>query len=180
MKRYKFTAVAFAGTLTLGLAACAQKTADNSAKKGQKSGMTQAGGESLPSGHLGEPFDVKEVTEVAKVLANPRAFKDKKIHVKGLVVEHCHHQLAWFAVAKVKGSKQFLRVWTKHAFRVPKGVKRGVTQVEAEGVVQIKTVPESQAKHYAKEHGFFGGDPAKISGPQYLPNLRVTGAKFEL
>ncbi len=169
-----------AGVGVLALAACSPQAPDDTAKKASKSGMAQSGGQSLPSSHLGKAFDVKKVTELAKLLADPKAFKGKKIHVKGLVVQHCHHGLAWFAVAKAKDSKQFLRVWTKHEFPVPKGVKHGVTRVEAEGVVQIKTVPEKQAKHYATEHGFFGGDPEKISGPQYLPNLRVTGAKFDL
>jgi hypothetical protein len=173
-------AVAWVGIVALGLVACAQKTADESAKKASQSPMAQSGDQSQPSNHLGKAFDVKEVTEVAKLLADPKAFKGKKIHIKGVLVQHCHHRLAWFALAKSKDSKQFLRVWTKHEFLVPKAVKNGVTKAEAEGVVQIQTVPEKQAKHYATEHGFFGGDPEKINGPQYLPNIRVTGARFEL
>lgn len=180
MRRNRLTGLALAGTLALGLAACAQKTADNNAKKGQKSGMAQSGGQSLPGQHLGKPFEVKEVTDLAKVLADPKAFKGKKIHVKGVVVAHCHHRRVWFALAKTKGSKQKLRVWTKHEFLVPKDVRHGTTLAEAEGVVEIQIVPENQAKHYANEHGLFGGDASKISGPQYLPNLRVTGAKFKL
>ncbi len=176
----KVASLAFAGILALGLVACTQKTSDESAKKASKSSMGTASDQSLPSGHFGKAFDVKEVTEVAKLLADPKAFKGKKIHIKGVLVQHCHHRLAWFALAKAKDSKQFLRVWTKHEFLVPKGVKNGVTRAEAEGVVQIQTVGEKQAKHYATEHGFFGGDPSKINGPQYLPNLRVTGAKFNL
>jgi hypothetical protein len=179
MKRAMFVLMALLGTLALGLTGCEPKASNKASNKGAKrQADTKSGGQSLPGQHLGKPFEVKEVTELAKVLANPKAFKGKKIHVKGVVVAHCHHRRAWFAVATTKDSKQKLRVWTKHEFLVPKDVKHGVTLAEAEGVVEIQTVPENQAKHYATEHGLFGGDASKLSGPQYLPNLRVTGAKF--
>ncbi len=180
MRRTMFAAVVLTGSLALGLGlgACEPKVSDGSASKSKKSGAS--GGQSLPSTHMGKPFEVKKLTEVAALLADPKAFKGKKVRVQGILVQHCHHRRAWFAVAKDKGSKQFLRVWTKHAFLVPKDVKHGVTKAEAEGVVEIQTVPEKHAKHYAKEHGFFGGDPSKVTGPQYLPSLKVTGAKFEL
>jgi hypothetical protein len=166
--------------LAMGLSACENNLSEKRSAKGPKSGMAKSGGQSLPSQHLGKPFDVKEVTALAKVMSNPKAFKGKKIHVKGLVVAHCHHQLAWFAMAKDKDSRVKLRVWTKHEFLVPKGVRHGATLAEAEGVVEIQTIPENKAKHYARDHGLFGGDASKISGPQFLPSLRVTGAKFQL
>jgi hypothetical protein len=163
---------------TLFLSACEPKGSNQGVKKSKQAGST--GGQSLPTGHLGQAFEVKEVTALASVLADPKAYQGKKIHVKGVVVAHCHHRFAWFAVAATKGSKQKLRVWTKHAFLVPKTVQHGVTLAEAEGVVEIQTVPEAQAKHYANEHGLFGGDSSKINGAQYLPSLRVTGARFQL
>ncbi len=134
----------------------------------------------VAKGHLGKPFDVKEVTDLDALLAKPRAFEGKKVHVKGVVVQHCHHRRAWFALARSPKARRFLRIWTRHEFLVPAGVRHGVTRAEAEGVVEIQTVPEARARHYAREHGFFGGDPAKISGPQYLPTIKVTGARFEL
>lgn len=180
MRRSTFATTVMTVALTLGLGACQQKASDGKAKKAAKPGASMSTDQTVPDGHLGKPFAVKEVTDINKVLADPKAYKGKKIHVKGVVVQHCHHRRAWFAVGAGKTSKQFLRVWTKHEFLVPKAVKHGVSTAEAEGVVEIQTVPEKHAKHYATEHGFFGGDPSKINGPQLLPNLKVTGAKFKL
>jgi len=182
MNRNTLTALALAGSLTLslGLARCNQQASDKSSKKSLQSGGSKAGAPSVTGSHLGKPFDVKELTDVAKLLADPKAFKGIKVHIKGVVVQHCHHRRAWFAVGMGKSSKQFLRVWTLHEFQVPKDIKHGVSLAEAEGVVEIQTVPENHAKHYAREHGFFGGDPSKVSGPQFLPTLRVTGAEFKL
>jgi hypothetical protein len=164
----------------LCLSACEPKGSNQGVKKSKPSGSAGAAGQSLPTGQMGKAFDLKEVTALASVLADPKAYKGKKIHVKGVVVAHCHHRRAWFAVATTKDSKQKLRVWTKHEFLVPKTVKHGETLAEAEGVVEIQTVPEKQARHLATEHGLFGGDASKINGPQYLPSLRVTGARFKL
>lgn len=180
MRRSTFATMVTTLALTLGLGACQQKATDGKASKAAKSSKSMSAGQPGTDGHMGKPFTVKEVTDVAKVLADPKAYKGKKIHVKGVVVQHCHHRGAWFAVGAGNNSKQFLRVWTKHEFTVPKGIKRGVSTAEAEGVVEIQTMPEKHAKHYATEHGFFGGDPAKINGPQLLPNLKVTGAQFKL
>ena len=163
----------------LVLPACEPKASNQPAQKGSAQSAASANRSQGDGQHLGKPFDVKEVTALASVLSNPQAFKGKKIHVKGVVVAHCHHRFAWFAMATSKDSKQKLRVWTKHEFLVPKDVKHGQTKAEAEGIVEIQTVPEATAKHYATEHGLFGGDASKVNGPQYLASLRVTGATFQ-
>lgn len=169
----------FALTMILGLGACQQES-----RPSRKDRAGQGKAAKDPSGasqdHLGKPFTLKEITPLVGLLADPKAFEGKTVRVQGVVVSHCHHKLAWFGLrADAKDIKNTLRVMTAPDFLVPKDVKHGATQASAEGVVQMKTVPEAHAKHLAKEHGLFGGEPDQVKGPQYVVSLRATGASFQ-
>lgn len=164
--------VAIAG---LGTAGCQDTPSGGGKAKATpgKAAMSAGGG-----AHLGKAFTVKEVTALEDILKNPKGFEGKTLRVEGVVTAHCHHKLAWFALRKTAKATQALRVMTKPAFLVPKDVKHGLTKASAEGVVELRTVPEDHAKHLAREHGLFGGEPDKIKGPQYIVSLRASGASF--
>ena len=131
-----------------------------------------------PANHLGKPFTRTTRTTIATLVADPKAFKGKTVRVAGVLVAYCHHRKAWFAMAPSKDSMIKLQVQTVPAFRVPDDVEIGVTRTEAEGVIELRTVPEAHAKPLAKSHGLFGGDPSRLKGPQFLPRLKAAGASF--
>ncbi|MDY0002361.1 MAG: hypothetical protein RBU30_13780 [Polyangia bacterium] len=170
--------ILFLFLLPVALGAC-RKDKETTGESGAKGGM-EAGNKAGPDeGHLGKAFTLEEITPLAGILAEPKAFEGKTVRVQGLVVSHCHHKLAWFGLKVDTKAKDTLRVMTAPDFLVPKDVKHGVTRASAEGVVELKTVPETHAKHLAKEHGLFGGEPDKIQGPQYVASLRASGASFQ-
>lgn len=164
--------------LFLALAALAcQETPKSSPKTGVGKGMSAE--ETSFKGHLGKAFSVKEITSIEGIFADPKAFEGKTLRVQGVVMSHCHHRLAWFGLRGNEKEKQTLRVMTAPDFLVPRDVKHGVTRAGAEGVVRLRSVPEAHAKHLAKEHGLFGGEPDKLSGPQYVVTLHASGAWFQ-
>lgn len=167
--------VALLATGAANLGGCTETPASSKQRAASKAGGAKATG---PGNHLGQPFAAKEITSLEQVFKNPKGYEGKTLRVEGVVTAHCHHQLAWFALRSDPKATQVLRVMTRPAFLVPKDVKHGVTRASAEGVIELKTVPEAHAKHLAKEHGLFGGEPDKISGPQYVLSLRASGARF--
>ncbi|MFC1482361.1 hypothetical protein ACFL51_00995 [Myxococcota bacterium] len=128
--------------------------------------------------HLGEPFTAKAVTDLARVATQPEEYMGKTVRIRGVVVTHCHHRRGWFALATQGKKRQVIWVLTRPRFLVPSDVEHGVTVAEAEGQVGIRTVPEQRARHFAGEHGLFGGVPDAVRGPQKLVQLTATGAQF--
>jgi hypothetical protein len=128
--------------------------------------------------HLGKAFTVKTKVDLEQLVASPKKFEGKNVRVAGLVTAHCHHRRAWFALRTKADSPKVLRVQTRPKFLVPKEIAHGKTRAEAEGTVEVRTVPEKHAKHMAREHGLFGGSPDKITGPQHIVTLNATGASF--
>jgi hypothetical protein len=160
--------------MAVALGGCQKGEADRSRTEGGKAKAMEAGG----GQHLGDPFKVAERTEIAAVVANPKSFEGKTIRISGVVQGFCHHQRAWFSLSPKVGDKQIIRVITRPKFSTPEQIALNQAVAEAEGTVQLKTVDEAYAKHMAKEHGLFGGEPDKIQGPQYSVNLVATGARF--
>lgn len=167
---------AIALVVGLGTGACQEAPRRQSETRAEKG---KAAMEAPSKGHLGTAFAVSEITPVDKLMASPKAFEGKTVRVQGVVMSHCHHKLAWFGLRTDAQAKETLRVMTAPAFLVPKDVKHGTTKANAEGEVKLSTVPEAHAKHLAREHGLFGGEPDKISGPQYVVTLQASGASFE-
>jgi hypothetical protein len=127
---------------------------------------------------LGEPFKTKDRVEIAKIVENPKAYEGKTVRVGGVVSAFCHHKRAWFSLVPQAGDARVIRVMTKPRFLTPEQISLNQAVAEAEGEIQLKTVPEDYARHMAKEHGLFGGVPDKIQGPQYIVSLMATGARF--
>lgn len=173
MTRNTVFSFSLALSMIAAMAACEQTSKDGAKKKTKSAGMAAA------DGHLGKAFQVKEVTDLEAIAKDPKKYEGKTVRVAGLVTAHCHHRRAWFAIRKSADSKLVLRIQTAPAFLVPKNVKHNQTQGEAEGVVALKTVPEKYAKHMAKEHGLFGGQPDKVNGPQVVGMIKATGATLK-
>jgi len=122
---------------------------------------------------VGTITDAPEVP-VAKLLADPEAYRGKRVRVTGNVAAMCHHRRAWFAITG-KGDKsgRHLRVLTAPAFLVP---PRSVGKsARAEGTVEIIAVDPAMARHLA--------DSLKLHYPQRERPikrvvLRASGAEF--
>ncbi len=131
----------------------------------------------LPSdGRLGAPLSKARAVPVGELAARFGELKGKVVKVSGKVVAWCRHRRRWFALGLESG-KPLLTVRTVPRFLVPDGLS-GRWAV-AEGTLKVEKVDEAHARHLAKDHGFFGGDPAKLSGPQSLMVLQVRGASFQ-
>ena len=158
-----------------------RKPPDPRARPSEPEGHHHHGGGSpdavkLPaSGHLGAPFAVKKTSDLAKVMAKPKPFVGKKIRVSGKVVAQCIHRRGWFALA-AGGKRPWLRVINAPRFFIHSTAKG--MNAEAEGTLEFVDVPEKMARHLAERHGLFGGKPDAVKGPQKMPVLRATGAKF--
>ncbi len=132
----------------------------------------------LPAdGRLGEPLSKAPAVPVAELPAKARELKGKEVKVSGKVVAWCHHRRAWFALG-TEPRKPVVMVRTAPKFTVPDGVAG--LMATAEGVLSVERMGEARAKHMAKMHGFFGGDPAKISGPQEFLVLQARGVVFQV
>lgn len=128
-----------------------------------------------PSGHLGAAFTVNKAVPLTKVMADLKAFEGKKIRTAGKVVAQCIHRRAWFAIGH-EGKRPYLRAITAPRFFIH-ATAQGMN-AEVEGTLQFREVSERMAKHLAKSHGLFGGNPDAVKGPQKAPVLMATGAKF--
>ena len=96
--------------------------------------------------------------------------------VSGKVEAQCRKRRRWFALSE-GGKRPFLRVSTEPKFYIHStavGMKG-----KAEGVVKTRTVSVKEAKHFAKVHKLFGGDPSKITEPKTQVILKATGAQFK-
>jgi len=164
--------------MAVASSACQKGEPDASKPQGKQAKAEAKAMEAGAGQHVGDPFTVKERTEIAALVDNPKAFEGKTVRVSGVVQGFCHHQRAWFSLVSKAGDKQIVRVITKPKFSTPEQMAINQSTAEAEGVVQLKAVDEAYAKHMAKEHGLFGGEPDKIQGPQYSVNVVATGARF--
>lgn len=131
----------------------------------------------LPAdGHLGAPFTLKKETSLSQILKDPKSFEGKKVLVSGKVEAQCRKRRRWFALSE-GGKRPYLRVSTEPKFYIHSTAVS--MKGKAEGVVKTRTVSVKEAKHFAKVHKLFGGDPSKITEPKTQVILKATGAQFK-
>jgi hypothetical protein len=128
-----------------------------------------------PDGHLGKPFTLEKQTPLAQIASKPNELKGKKVLISGKVVAQCTHMRRWFALSK-DGSSPWVRVSTGPRFAIHS--KAVGMKGKAEGTVVVRKISEKLARHFAKHHKMFGGDPEKIQGPQDQVVVQATAAQF--
>lgn len=124
--------------------------------------------------HYGDAFGVDAEIAVTELLANPSAYKDKMVRIKGDISAMCHHKRGWFAITAEDKSGRSVRVVTQPVFLVPHGAigKTGV----AEGKVELIEVAPEFAAHLKKGHNL--GEQPEAGKPIIHVIVRARGAEF--
>lgn len=143
--------VRIATVATLSLAAVGCQTSENT--KGFKA--------------YGGKAEVLRVLTLGDVAARADSLKDQRICVKGEISEVCKNRGCWMTVtdgahtARVRFTKSES---CSEGFYVPRNA--GGHKVYMNGTVEVKTISEADARHYAEDNGKTLDEIEKIKGPQ--------------
>ena len=134
----------------------------------------------LPFTQYGEALTLTETTSVSDVLADPDAYVGQHLRVEGTVTGVCEQQGCWIAVAG-ENEAEPLRVKVEDGVIVFPQTAMGC-HARVEGVMEkFELTMEqavAQAEHHAEEQGF-EFDPASVTGPAVIYQLRGLGAEIE-
>lgn len=127
------------------------------------------GGESAT---FGAPPTLEQATPLAELLANPEAFAERTVLVRGEIHDVCQKKGCWTIL---RDGEAFVRVrFADYAFFVPKD-SRGREAV-AQGQLTLRTLSEREARHYEAETR--GGAPESVEGPQREVGFLATGIRI--
>ncbi len=114
---------------------------------------------------------------LASVLASPKDHAGKTVKVSGRVSGVCQKKGCWMTlVPPDKTDATPVRISFKdYGFFVPMSIMG--KQVLAEGVFEVKVLPQAQAQHFADDAVKPGEKPQKIVGDQQTLALVATGVE---
>ena len=128
----------------------------------------------------GDALTLTEATSVSAILAEPDAYVGQQLRIEGTVVEVCQVQGCWIAVAGENEGER-LRVKVEDGVIVFPQTATG-RHARVEGVMEkLELTMEqalAQAQHHAEENGL-EFDPASVTGPEVIYQLRGLGAEIE-
>ena len=157
---YRISSLAAVGLLTL-VSACSEP-------------------EPPPFTQYGEALTLTETTSVSAILAEPEAYVGQHLRVEGTVVGVCERMGCWIAVGGESEEEQ-LRVKVEDGVIVFPQTAMGCN-ARVEGVMEkLELTMEqalAQAEHHAEEQGL-EFDPASVTGPEVVYQLRGLGAEIE-
>jgi hypothetical protein len=128
----------------------------------------------------GEPMSKLEskAVPVSVIVANPEAFANEPVLIYGRVTEVCAEKGCW---AKISGDGAKEPVFVK--FTCP--IEGRLIPADAvgrmafvEGTIEVKTLSEDEARHYAEDSGKSAAEIAKIVGPQKQIRVKSPSAKI--
>ena len=133
-----------------------------------------------PFTQYGEALTLTETTSVSTVLADPDAFVGQHLRVEGTVRGVCEQMGCWMTVGGESEDEQ-LRVKVEDGVIVFPQTAMG-SHARVEGVMEkLELTMEqalAQAEHHAEEMGI-EFDPASVTGPKVIYQLRGLGAEIE-
>ena len=133
-----------------------------------------------PFTQYGEALTLTEATSVSTILADPDAFVGQHLRVEGTVAGVCEQQGCWITVGGESEAEQ-LRVKVEDGVIVFPQTAMGC-HARVEGVMEkLELTMEqalAQAEHHAEEQGI-EFDPASVTGPKVIYQLRGLGAEIE-
>jgi hypothetical protein len=134
----------------------------------------------LPFTQYGEALTLAETTSISDVLGDPEAYVGQHLRVEGTVTGVCEQQGCWIAVAGENEAEQ-LRVKVEDGVIVFPQTALGC-HARVEGMMEkLELTMEqalAQAEHHAEEQGL-EFDPASVTGPELIYQLRGLGAEIE-
>jgi hypothetical protein len=136
--------------------------------------------EQPPFTQFGEVLTLSEATSVSTILADPDAFVGQHLRVEGTVRGVCENMGCWITVGGESEEEQ-LRVKVEDGVIVFPQTAMGC-HARVEGVMEkLELTMEqalAQAEHHAEEQGI-EFDPASVTGPRVIYQLRGLGAEIE-
>lgn len=128
----------------------------------------------------GEALTIAETTSIPDILADPDSYVGEQVRVEGEVVEVCQRMGCWMALT-AGDSTDPLRVKVEDGVIVFPQTAVGY-HARVEGVMERIELTEeqalAQAEHHAEEQGL-EFDPASVTGPAVIYQLRGLGAEIE-
>ncbi len=133
-----------------------------------------------PFTQYGEALTLTETTLVSTVLADPDAYVGQHLRVEGTVRGVCENMGCWITVGGESEQEQ-LRVKVEDGVIVFPQTAMGC-HARVEGVMEKLELTLEQAlaraEHHAEEQGL-EFDPASVTGPEVIYQLRGLGAEIE-
>lgn len=129
--------------------------------------------------NYGDKLTLDKVTKVSDILASPEKYLDKKVLVKGMIVEVCATRGCWMDIAS---DKEFEKIQIKvldGEIVFPLSARGKEALVE--GVVQALEYTKEEAIEYMqhkadeKDETF---DPASVTGPMNIYRIKALGARI--
>lgn len=128
----------------------------------------------------GKPLTLKETTKISDIYAQPDKYKNRRVKVKGPVIDVCEERGCWLAVGS---DKEFQSI----RFKVDDGVivfpmsAKGLTAT-VEGVIAVSMLSEAdqiaQGQEMAKEMKM-PFDPKSVKGPKLSIMIKGEGAEIQ-
>ena len=121
---------------------------------------------------FGAPLELTTETPLAEVVAKADDWKDRTVLVRGRVADVCQRKGCWTIL---QAGEDRVRVRFKdYAFFVP--TDSSGREALVEGVVEVKTISASMARHYEEEST--GGNPAAVEGPRREIGITASGLRL--
>jgi hypothetical protein len=129
---------------------------------------------------FGEKITLSDTVAISQVLANAENFVDKKVLIKGQVVEVCPKKGCWIDLASDKAGEQIKVKVQDDVIVFPQSAKGKIAVVE--GTVKKIELTINQARdwmeHLAEEKGE-AFDPSSIKGPMTIYRIQGVGAEIQ-
>jgi hypothetical protein len=129
--------------------------------------------EGLPPGRdFGAGLSLGKTTPLATVLAAPERYAADPVLVRGRLSDLCTKKGCWTVLAD--GASHVRVRFHDYGFFLPPDALGAEALVE--GVADIRTLSEREARHIAAESS--GGDPDAVAGPQREVGFVATGVRL--
>lgn len=106
-----------------------------------------------------------DAVPVAKVLADPQAYAEKLVRVRGDVSEVCASKGCWLTLGDDAGHELFVKFNCPIEGRLIPADAAG-KPVQVEGKLKITQITEAEARHLAEDRQATPEEIAAINGPQ--------------
>lgn len=116
----------------------------------------------------------------SKILANKAKYANKTIQVCGKVDSVCAHKGCWIRLAGPTNSETIFVKFTcpVNGRLIPMEAEGHLAIVE--GTLELKQIPEDEARHYAEDEGAPAEEISKIRGPQRIIKINSPAAIIDL
>jgi hypothetical protein len=122
-------------------------------------------------------LSARKTVDVARVIENPTKYEGKRIRVAGVIDTVCAHKGCWINMTQPGGGEALFVKFTCPVEGRLIPLDAVGKEVVVEGELEIKMIPEDEARHYAEDAGKSKEEIAKIVGPQKTLKLNSPAAE---